>query len=615
MRSPNKNDTGFGDYPVKNYPVPGHAASFQKNKQRLHGFFWPLFFCLACTWQTAFAETQTEVSAENHRIKQILATKQHPFLLPSDFSNRSQELDALYKLNDYQFIWLGQPSSEKNTADLLSILADAPSQGLNPDTYNTLLLREKLPEALLQPHDTANKVAGDFDTALSLSLLRYLHDIQYGRINPQSIHYKLRPKEKNPQAWSHWIKNHINQSTLLDLPALAEPKLKQYRQLKSALAAYRELAKTTPALHLAVNTPLRPGAYFPQAAELRQFLYKTGDMATVPAYDATAPDRYTVDLVAAVKTFQSRHGLAADGVIGPTTLTELNIPLSRRVTQIELAMERTRWLPEFSSGPAVIVNIPAFQLWAFDDLNALTPEATTMKVVVGQALKTQTPVLMAEISQIDFMPYWNVPYSITKNELIPKLLRDPSHLAREGMEVVVDSKPIGFSVQTLALLKEGKARVRQLPGKKNALGKIKFLFPNDDNVYLHDTPANALFNRSRRDFSHGCVRVEKPEILAAFALKGQGVWDAEKIQTAIHAGKNKRVTLKQPIPVLFFYTTAAVNQDNQLTFYPDIYDHDTALLNALRAPAELPDHNTVFAQPNLPAMPQFAEKKTPVPGQ
>jgi len=215
-------------------------------------------------------------------------------------------------------------------------------------------------------------------------------------------------------------------------------------------------------------------------------------------------------------------------------------------------MERLRWLPELSSEPSIIVNIPAFELWAFDNVNSSQPNVTNMRVVVGKALKNQTPVLMAEMRYIDFMPYWNVPYNIVKDELIPKLIKNPGILHKENMELVSSSGVAEFSGATIAQLKQGTVRIRQRPGKKNALGKVKFLFPNKDDVYLHDTPANALFSRSRRDFSHGCVRVQDPQKLAEFALKDQSGWDQNSIKEAMKSEKMQRVILKKPIPVLFF---------------------------------------------------------------
>jgi murein L,D-transpeptidase YcbB/YkuD len=227
-----------------------------------------------------------------------------------------------------------------------------------------------------------------------------------------------------------------------------------------------------------------------------------------------------------------------------------------------------------------------------------------MRVVVGNALKTQTPVLMAEMHFIDFMPYWNVPYSIVKNELLPKLIQNNKYLEEQNMELVSVfqgvEKPTEFSHETINLLKEGTLRIRQRPGGKNALGRVKFIFPNKEDVYLHDTPSNSLFSRSRRDFSHGCVRVANPQKLAEFALKNQDTWNEETIKTAMNTPKMQRVILKKPIPVLFFYLTAFFDQYDNLEFYPDLYGHDAALLEALSKPIDLSDQSLFISSNTVP---------------
>jgi murein L,D-transpeptidase YcbB/YkuD len=289
------------------------------------------------------------------------------------------------------------------------------------------------------------------------------------------------------------------------------------------------------------------------------------------------------------------------------------VSLSQRVTQIELAMERLRWLPELNSDASIIVNIPAFQLWAFDAIDKADVNIINMRVVVGKALENQTPVLMAELHFIDFMPYWNVPYSIVKNELLPKLAQNSHYLDKENMELVSvfrdAEKPTALTGGTMELLKEGKLRIRQRPGGKNALGTVKFIFPNKDDVYLHDTPANALFSKSRRDFSHGCVRVANPQKLAEFALKNQDNWNTETIKLAMTTPKTQRVILKKPIPVLFFYTTAFFDQDDNLDFYLDIYGHDAVLLEALSKPDDLSDQS-LFVSTDSP--PEVSAPNTPI---
>ncbi|MDD2723356.1 MAG: L,D-transpeptidase family protein [Methylovulum sp.] len=577
-----------------------------------------MFICLGLSAETLLAEQTIagEPSPIAKEISAIIASKQHPFLQPGNFSNRSEDLDALYKLGNYQLLWLGTEASENNIAAMLELLENAGVHGLQKNHYDADALQNKLP-AILHSDTSAYRELASYDTALSLSLLRFLHDLHYGRVSPQVINFNLKLREKKLLDLPALIKTSIERQTVKQLPDLVEPQLRQYQLLKTALANYRELAQTIQPFSLVFKKTIRPGETLPEINALRDYLMALGDMAKAqkPANDAKST-RYGDETVAAMKKFQRRHGLSADGVIGKSTVVELNTGIPKRAAQIELAMERLRWLPELSSDPSIIVNIPAFHLWALNDVNNLGSNITQMRVVVGKAMKNQTPVLMANMSFIDFSPYWNVPYNIVKDEIIPKLSYGPGYLAKENMELVGKNGVVGFSESTMGQLKQGTLRVRQKPGKKNALGRVKFLFPNKDDVYLHDTPANALFSRSRRDFSHGCVRVDDPEALAEFALRNQPGWDKAKIQLAMKSPKMQRVILKKPIPVLFFYSTAFFDHDDQLVFYADIYDHDTVLQEALKNTEDLSDQmlfvnaNNQYKIQELPALPAVEPIKT-----
>jgi len=505
-------------------------------------------------------ETVNQEPGIAQEITAIIAAKQHPYLMLSNFPNRTDDLESLYKMSNHQLLWLGNANAEKNITDALDLLATATVHGLKPKNYDTETLRQKLQPALKLKPDSYKELAL-YDTALSISLLRFLHDLHYGRVNPQGINFNLKLREKKLIDLPLLIKNSLAQNNLAQLPLSLEPQFKQYQKLKQALANYRQLAANAVPFKLDVKETLHPGESHPQIAELRRFLTTVGDLPDDKSViGAEQSSLYTDAIVTGVKAFQKRHGLTADGNIGKGSVAAINVPLSYRVTQLELAMERLRWLPELNVGASIIVNIPAFQLWAFDSIDQPDANIVNMRVVVGNALKTQTPVLMAEMHFIDFMPYWNVPYSIIKNEILPKLIQNSNYLDKENMEMVSvfrdGEKPAALNLETMNLLKEGKLRIRQRPGGKNALGRVKFIFPNKDDVYLHDTPANALFSKSRRDFSHGCVRVANPQKLAEFALKNQDNWNAETIQLAMNTPKMQRVILKKPIPVLFFYTTA-----------------------------------------------------------
>lgn len=518
-----------------------------------------------------------------NEISSLIASKQHPYLTQSHFTYRAEDLDALYKTNNYQPIWIvDDGKANKNADEVIKLLEAAAGHGLNPADYDTEMLRQKL-TALKAPFDVHSKDVALYDTAISLSLLRFMHNLHYGRINPNDLHFNIQRRTEKTLDLPALINANLAADTLSSLLSSVEPTLQQYQKLKQALASYRAPEKIPP-LNLLVNKTIRQGDALPQSAELQKYLAAFGDIPS-DKIDNTATT-YTATMVEGVKNFQKRHSIKANGLINKATVAALNAPLTdaERIKQIELAMERLRWLPEMTEGPAIMVNIPAFQLLAFDDIKQDIP-TTAMRVVVGKAAKNQTPQLAADMRFVDFQPYWNVPYKIAKDEILPKLAADPEYLARQNMEFVSGS---GSSA----------LRIRQRPGKGNALGKVKFIFPNASSVYLHDTPSVALFSRSRRDLSHGCVRVARPQELAEFVLKDQGGWDTDTIKKAM-GGKNRQVVLKKTIPVLFLYNTAFFDEHSNLTFYTDIYHRDAELLDALTKHQDLSDQ-VLFAPKAVP---------------
>jgi murein L,D-transpeptidase YcbB/YkuD len=293
--------------------------------------------------------------------------------------------------------------------------------------------------------------------------------------------------------------------------------------------------------------------------------------------------------VEGVRRFQIRHGLEPDGILGKGTQAALRVPLTWRVRQIELALERLRWLPDLGDERLLAINIPMFRLWAWDLTPPNDAPSLAMDVIVGRALSTQTPVFDEEMREVIFRPYWNVPRSILRNEILPLLERDPDYLRRQNMEIVRgagdNAQPVQATAENLVLLRKGALRLRQRPGPNNALGLVKFVFPNEENVYMHGTPAQALFSRSRRDFSHGCVRVEDPVALAEWALKERPEWTRDRIVSAMAGTQSFHVSLPRPIQVILFYTTAVVMpEDGTIHFADDIYRHDARLDRVLARP-------------------------------
>jgi murein L,D-transpeptidase YcbB/YkuD len=284
-----------------------------------------------------------------------------------------------------------------------------------------------------------------------------------------------------------------------------------------------------------------------------------------------------------VRRFQERHGLPADGVLGKSSIAALGVTPASRVQQIELTLERARWTPLLQAKRMIVINIPEFVLRAYEVGEQTVDVREEMKVIVGKALDTRTPLFDEAMRFIEFSPYWNVPPSIARAELVPKLRVKPGQWSQEGYEFVLADGSVQTALNKSGLdaVLRGAARIRQRPGERNALGDIKFVFPNSDNIYLHHTPSVGLFERERRDFSHGCIRVEQPLALAEFVLKPMPEWTEARIRDAMAAGKSATLKLAEPVQVLIAYGTALVKQ-GRIHFFDDIYGHDRLLDEALR---------------------------------
>ncbi|WP_236657359.1 L,D-transpeptidase family protein [Acidisarcina polymorpha] len=460
-------------------------------------------------------------------------------------------------------------------------------KGLNPDDYDASLWPQRL-EALKTSSGDPGALA-EFDVALTVGAMRYISDLHIGRINPKHFKFGIDVQQKLYDLPSFLAQNIINSTDVPGALSKVEPQYDGYRRTAAALQTYLQLASIYPAgaLPEAAKT-VAPGDNYTGVEQLIQRLQLLGDMPR-DAGASNQPDSensaiYTGPVVDGVKHFQIRHGITPDGKLGSETMRQLNTPISTRITQLSDSLERWRWLPESFSPLPVAVNIPEFVLRVFNPDHKI---ALRMNVVVGRALRTETPVFAEEMKYIVFRPYWNVPPSIARGETIPSIQKNPHYLAQKGFEITDQSGRVitsdAVSAEVLAQLRAGKLMVRQRPGPANALGLIKFIFPNTNNVYLHSTPAPQLFSQSRRDFSHGCIRVQEPAELAAFLLKGQPNWTLDAVNAAMQSGPdNRQVNLPTPVPVVIGYFTAFVEEDGQVHFFSDIYGHDKSL-NAVLA--------------------------------
>jgi murein L,D-transpeptidase YcbB/YkuD len=414
--------------------------------------------------------------------------------------------------------------------------------------------------------------------------MRYIHDLHIGRVNPKHFNLGFDVEKKRYDLSQFVAQKLAGAGNVADVLNAVEPPYYFYRRTEAALQNYLALADQDHSAPLPdVQKTLAPGDAYPGAEALVQRLQLLDDLPKGPVDDLKA-GIYQGALVDGVKHFQTRHGLGAGGRLDKDTLRQLNVPLSVRIQQLDDALERWRWLPVDFSPLPVAVNVPEFVLRVFSPDHRI---AMRMNVVVGKAVRNETPVFAQDMKYIIFRPYWNVPFSITRSEIIPELEKDSGYLARKNFEItdqggrIVTSSAV--SADVLAQLRSGKLLVRQRPGPTNSLGLVKFLFPNEYNVYLHSTPAPQLFAQSRRDFSHGCIRLEKPAELAAWLLQAQPKWTLDAVKAAMQSGPdNQQVNLTPPVPVVIIYLTAVVEEDGEVYFFDDIYGHDK-LLNAVLA--------------------------------
>lgn len=496
-------------------------------------------------------------------------------------------LHALYEKRGFVPIWFRAGQATPQARQLLRVLRDAGAYGLDPADYEADRIEAEL-QALPGARGAQELRWTALDFRLSGAALRFVAHLRHGRVDPRAGGFELpAPRDGiDPVEIVGRLADGEDADAVL---AAVEPSFRQYHLLKAALARYRPLASDESlfALPALGAGSVRPGERYAGASALRRLLVALGDLgpyAPAPSSEETLDDT----LSSALRRFQERHALEADGILGKRTLAALTVPLSRRVRQMELAMERVRWLPAFAT-PPIVVNLPEFRLFALRRLGAGAADALAMDVIVGQNLpETQTPVFLADMKYVVFRPYWDVPESIVQREMLPQILRDPGYLERSHLELVRgqrdESPVVPPSARNLAALASGALRLRQRPGEDNPLGAIKFALPNHHSVYLHATPARRLFAQSSRAFSHGCIRVSDPVALAVQVLEGtEGDWSAQSVGQAMRGEPNQRVYLARPVPVIILYVTARAAESGQVRVFEDIYGHDAKLDALLRA--------------------------------
>jgi len=533
-----------------------------------------LFMVVAAAGCNGGAERQKQVQATLHRT--LAAQARPPYVTPDAEGKKLWKLtQQFYERRDFAPAWIKGTAPLPQVAELIAALNTAVKEGLDPQLYNVALLEQRRQDAtkgFLTKKGFEPSEAGGLDVWLTYLYMKYASDLADGlsdlaQADPK---WQIRPEKFDPagQLESALRDNRVGAS----LGELT-PGNPQYQALRTILGEYRAQAAKGGWPAVARQTKLKPGQTSPVVAAIAKRLVASGDYTgAVPPGHGGA---YSRDLQEAVKRFQRRHGLADDGVINAAVVAEMNVPIAQRIQQIEMNLERWRWLPRDLGDRYILVNIPEYRLEVWD--HGQVP--VSMRVVVGKQ-DTQTPIFNDEMTYVVFSPYWNVPPDIAQGETLPEMLKDSSFLDRNNMEVLDKSgQPIDPS--SIDSSDPARYRFRQKPGAQNSLGLVKFMFPNQFNVYLHDTPADSLFARASRSFSHGCVRLENPMALAEYVLHDQQEWTREKITDAMHAEEERTVKLKKPIPVYLGYWTARVSADGVMQFRKDVYGIDSRLTTLL----------------------------------
>ena len=573
-----------------------------------------------------------------------------------NYSDYQGAVKSFYDDRNYEIAWIRDLKPTAEAQAFIEAFRDSGAKGLNPEDYDASRWTARLAkiDQIRSSKDNstgAQDAVAQFDTAMTISVMRFISDLRIGRVNPQHFNFDIDVASKKYDLPEFISDNAVDSSDIPGLIRSVEPDSDQYRATEQALGRYLRLAKLQadaqePDLPLVSKPGVAPGGSYPATGELlarlelegdapgdfpytpvenqpapgsagttaprsaakpklvsktfakaRSLLHRPSSPGSENSTENTAqpafnppelPPTYTPELATAVKSYQHRHGLTEDGRLTPETIASLNIPLTERVIQLQNSLERWRWLPNQYVNAPLVVNLPEFVLRGY------TPDHKpdfTMRVVVGKAVDGHdhdTPVFVHMMRYLIFRPYWNVPHDIVVKEMMPHIQSaGVGYLASHNFETT-DSHGNVISA-TAQQVEHGGVLVREKPGPKNSLGLVKFMFPNQYDIYLHSTPATELFNRTRRDFSHGCIRVQQPAELAAWVLSHSDTpgpngqpWDLTTIQDAMNNGPdNHQVNLKQPIPIVIFYLTAIQSEDGHTHFFNDLYGYDQKLQETL----------------------------------
>jgi L,D-transpeptidase YcbB len=463
----------------------------------------------------------------------------------------ARRIRSFYNARNYQYAWFSSEGMTEQARFFWNQYDYAVTHLKDTSIANTVFFKQAENYINQEKVTVATKDAKLLDTEFGFTehFIRYINSTYekgYVKRKEQEKFIPLKKMDPIVMADSLLNKKHSDEKYY-------EQVNEMYANLKKNLQLYLDLAKkggwkTVPE----IKGTLKKGDSANSISLIKKRLQATGDMA-----GKDSSSLFTDTLDAAVKIFQARHGYKQDGIIGNTQIKDMNVPARDRLMQVLLNMDRMRWMPQKPAGNLIITNIPEFMLHVYDG----NKELFDMVVVVGK-VGNNTMMFNGDLSSMHFSPYWNVPQSIIKNEIMPAIARNPNYLAAKNMERIGGG-------------------IRQKPGPGNALGKVKFIFPNSFNMYFHDTPSKGFFKLDKRAFSHGCIRLSEPQKMAEWLLRNDPDWNTEKIVTAMNQTSEKIVKLKQPIPVFIIYYTTWVDGKGNLNFRDDVYSHDKILIQKM----------------------------------
>ena len=512
-------------------------------------------------------------------LRDIIDSARHSDLRWPDFSPYRSEVARFYASDGYSLAWIHRGRPRAQAFALIQILRDADRKGLNAEDYDG----PRWPGRLANLRESVSELElVRFDVALTVSAMRYIRAVHFGRANPKGFKFELDVGNTKYDLADFLRALTVSSSNPATLLRRLEPSFPEYVHLLACLLQYSKLARRDDGERLRpISNPLVPGQVYASLPRLAHLLRLLGDLPVAEEVSSDS-NMFEGPLVDAVKHYQARHGDPPHGRLDPRTIAELNISLGKRVRQIRLALERWRWVSHTFTQPPIVINLPEFRLRGTDE----SGKVTAMTVTVETEYDLKSPLFEGELTQVIFRPYWQVAPSIERQEIIPHIEKDQRFLPRNRFEIVASDGTVitdgRVSDAVLGQLKAGRLHVRQKPGSKNSIGLVKLSFSNSENVYLHGADERRPTSRAPHPLSHGCIRVQEAAGLAAWVLRNNPGWDLDRVRAFMNGTRgNVQVNPTTTIPVLIIYGTAAVDEDGEIHFAEDIYGYDAKLEQAL----------------------------------